>query len=103
MPNLRRDIVVVGASAGGVDAISRFVAGLPPDLDAAVLIVLHMAPAFPRVLAQRLAEIGPLPAADAIDGESICPNRVYLCVPDNHLLIAGEEIRLSRGPKENHS
>jgi two-component system chemotaxis response regulator CheB len=103
MTTLRRDIVVVGASAGGIAAISRFVSGLPADLGAAVLIVLHMSPEFPRVLAQRLAEIGALPAADAVDGETICPNRIYLCVPDSHLLIAGEKIRLSRGPKENHS
>jgi two-component system chemotaxis response regulator CheB len=103
MANLHRDIIVVGASAGGIDAISQLVRGLPPDLDAAVLIVLHMAPTFPRVLAQRLAQIGPLPAADAVDGETIRPNRIYLCVPDRHLLVAGGKIRLSRGPKENHS
>jgi len=103
MSNLHRDIIVIGASAGGIDAITRLVCGLPPDLDAAVLIVLHMAPTFPRVLAQRLAKIGSLPAADAVDGETIRPNRIYLCVPDRHLLVAGDKIRLSRGPKENHS
>jgi two-component system chemotaxis response regulator CheB len=103
MANLHRDIIVVGASAGGIDAISQLVCGLPPDLDAAVLIVLHMAPTFPRVLAERLARMGSLPAADAVDGATICPNRIYLCVPDRHLLVAGDKIRLSRGPKENHS
>src|SRR3954447_6822600 len=103
MSNLHRDIIVIGASAGGIDAITRLVCGLPPDLDAAVFIVLHMAPTFPRVLAQRLAKIGSLPAADAVDGETIRPNRIYLCVPDRHLLVAGDKIRLSRGPKENHS
>jgi two-component system chemotaxis response regulator CheB len=103
MAGKHRDIVVVGASSGGVDAINRFVAGLSPDLDAAVLIVLHMAPTFPRVMAQRLAEIGALPAAEAVDGEVIRPNRIYLCVPDRHLLIAGANVPLSRGPKESHA
>jgi two-component system chemotaxis response regulator CheB len=103
MANIHRDLVVVGASSGGLDAISRFVSHLPPDLEAAVLIVLHMAPTFPRGWAQRLAQVGPLSTADAVDGEVIRPNRIYLCVPDRHLLIAGAQIRLSRGPKENHS
>jgi len=86
-----------------VDAITRLVAGLPPDLAATVLVVLHMAPTFPRVLAERLAAVGPLPVREAVDGEVFHSNRVYLCVPDRHLLIAGTRLRLSRGPKENHS
>src|SRR3954463_14874603 len=98
-----RNIIVVGASSGGIDAITRLVAGLPADLEAAVFIVLHMAPTFPRGLAERLDAAGPLPVTDAIDGEIIRLNRVYLCVPDHHLLISGNRVRLSRGPKENHA
>jgi two-component system, chemotaxis family, protein-glutamate methylesterase/glutaminase len=99
-----RDVILVGASAGGVDAITRLVASLPADLHAAVLIVLHMAPEFPRSsFAARLNSVGPLRVAEALDGELIQKNRVYLCVPDRHLLLDGGRIRLSRGPKENHA
>lgn len=99
----RRDIVVVGASSGGLDAITQLVCGLPADLRAAVLVVIHMAPTFPPGLAERLSRMGALEVADAVDGEVIRPNRVYLCIPDRHLLIDSENIRLSRGPKENHA
>lgn len=99
----RRDIVVVGASSGGLDAIAQLVCGLPADLGAAVLVVIHMAPTFPAGLAERLSRMGALEVADAVDGEVIRPNRVYLCIPDRHLLIDGENIRLSHGPKENHA
>jgi two-component system chemotaxis response regulator CheB len=96
-----RDIIVVGASKGGVEALPQLVAGLPGDLDAAVLVVLHMAPNAPSYLAPRLDAAGPLPAAPARDGEELEAGRIYVAVPDRHLLIEGSRIRLSRGPKEN--
>jgi two-component system chemotaxis response regulator CheB len=99
----RRDIIVVGASSGGVDALSRMVAAFPADLEASVLIVLHMAPSFPRVLAERLGAAGPLPAAEAVDGETMRPGQIYVAVPDHHLLIQESKLRLTRGPRENHS
>jgi two-component system chemotaxis response regulator CheB len=104
MSRLRRDVILVGASAGGVDAITRLVASLPADLEAAVLIVLHMAAEFPRSsFADRLNAVGALRVAEAVDGERIHKNRIYLCVPDRHLLLDGDRTRLSRGPKENHA
>jgi two-component system chemotaxis response regulator CheB len=99
-----RDIIVIGASAGGVDALLRLAGGLPADLPAAVLIVLHRAADRSGLLPQILGAAGPLPAADARNGEQIRHGRIYVAPPDRHLLIEnGALLRLARGPKENHS
>lgn len=95
------DLVVIGASAGGVEALSEVVRGLPADFPAAVLVVLHF-PAdgtsmLPLILARRSA----LPAVHAQDGAEIRPGTIYVAPPDHHLLVAGERIRLGRGPREN--
>jgi two-component system chemotaxis response regulator CheB len=99
----RRDIIVIGASAGGVDALTRLAAALPKDLAAAVLMVTHMPAGSPSRLAEQLDAAGPLRAARAIDGEPIVANRIYVAVPDRHLMIEGTRIRLSRGPRESHA
>ena len=57
-----RDIVVIGASLGGVEALPQLAAGLPADLNAAVLVVQHVAPDAPNYLAERLDRAGPLRA-----------------------------------------
>lgn len=98
-----RNVIVVGASLGGVEALPRLVAGLPPDLEAAVLVVLHMAPNFPSYLAERLDQAGPLAAAAGVEGEELRPGRIYVPVPDHHLMLEGPRIRLSRGPRESHA
>jgi two-component system chemotaxis response regulator CheB len=95
------DIIVVGASAGGVEALSRLVADLPEDLPAAVFIVLHMAAhsgtALPRILDRRTK----LPVAHPYDGEPIEHGRVYVAVPDHHLIVGPGAVRVGTGPKEN--
>jgi two-component system, chemotaxis family, protein-glutamate methylesterase/glutaminase len=96
-----RDVVVVGASAGGVEALQAMVAGLPVDLPAAVLIVLHVPRNSPSALPKILSRIGPLPARHARDGERLGHGRVYIAPPDHHLLVLDDRIRLSRGPMEN--
>jgi two-component system chemotaxis response regulator CheB len=98
---LRRDVVVVGASAGGVEALARLVASLPADFPAAVLVVLHVLPGGRSVLGEILARAGRLPAATATDGARIERGRIYVAPPDHHLLLDGETLRLSRGPREN--
>jgi two-component system chemotaxis response regulator CheB len=96
-----RDIIVVGASAGGVEALSHLVTDLPDDLPAAVFIVLHMAPhtgtALPRILDRRTK----LAVGHPYDGEPIEPGRIYVAVPDHHLIVAPGVARVTNGPKEN--
>lgn len=96
-----RDIVVVGASSGGVEALSAIMAGLPADFPAAVFVVLHTSAEAPNVLAAILDRAGPLPARYAEDRERIEPGRVYVAPADRHLVIEPTRVRLTRGPKEN--
>lgn len=95
-------IIVIGASAGGVAALRTLVSQLPPDLPAAVLIVLHVG-AFPSLLPALLASSGPLPAEHAQDGQRLSPGRIYVAPPDNHLLVEEDMVRLLRSAKEHHS
>lgn len=96
------DIVVVGASAGGMEALQALVRGFPPDLPAALFIVWHMPAHSLGVLPQVLERAGPLPAAHVSDGEPIVPGRIYVAPPDRHLMLEPGRMRLTHGPKENH-
>ena len=95
------DTIVVGASAGGVQALTKLVAGLPADLPAAVFIVLHIPADSTGLLPTILARESKLPVAHAVDGEEIAPGRIYIAPPDLHLLIERRRLRLVRGPTEN--
>jgi len=95
----RRGIIVVGASWGGVDALRQLAAALPPDLPAALFIVLHMTPESPSMLPHLLARAGPLHACHPRDGEVIRNSVVYVAPPDHHMLLEDGRIRLSRGPR----
>lgn len=97
----KRDIIVIGASAGGFEAIKHLVAGLPADLDASLFIVWHMAPDTKGVLPEVLRRHGRLPASNAQDGEAIRPGHIYVAPPDHHLLLEEGHLRVTRGPKEN--
>lgn len=96
-----RDTIVVGASAGGVQALSALVAGLSRELPAAVLIVLHIPSDVPSLLPDILARDSRLEVAHAINGEKIRHGKIYVAPPDNHLLIEDSHLKLVRGPKEN--
>jgi two-component system, chemotaxis family, protein-glutamate methylesterase/glutaminase len=98
-----RDIVVIGASLGGVEALPQLVSGFPADLDAAVLIVQHMTPDAPNFLAGRLCAAGPLMAKPAVNGEPLVARRIYVAIPDHHLMIEEDRVRLTRGPRESHA
>jgi two-component system chemotaxis response regulator CheB len=98
-----RDILVIGASAGGVEALRTLVGGLPADLPASVFIVIHTAPDSPRLLAELLDRVSQLPVTYAASGDSIERGRIYLAPPNFHLLIRDGIVELSRGPKENRS
>jgi len=96
-----RDVVVVGASAGGVEALRAMVGGLPADLAAAILIVLHLPRDAPSALPRILSRSGPLPARTAFDGEPLTPGRIYVAPPGRHMLVLDHRVRLSHGPAEN--
>jgi two-component system, chemotaxis family, protein-glutamate methylesterase/glutaminase len=95
-----RDIVVVGASAGGVQALSTFAGGLPVDLPASVFVVMHIMAEARSMLAQILGRSGPLPATTAGDGERIVPGHIYVAPPGLHLLLHPGVIHLTRRPRE---
>ncbi|HKB04335.1 MAG TPA: chemotaxis protein CheB [Gemmataceae bacterium] len=96
-----RDIIVIGASAGGVDALKQVVHGLSPDLPAALFVVLHVPAHGPSVLPRILARAGHLRAIHPQDGETIRPGTIYVAPPDYHLLVKRGRVRVSRGPREN--
>jgi two-component system chemotaxis response regulator CheB len=97
----KRNIVVIGASAGGFEALKSIVKALPGNLDASIFIVWHMSAGVRGILPDVFKKLNSIPAAHARDGESILPNRIYVAPPDHHLLLDEGHIKLSRGPKEN--
>lgn len=100
-PPATRDIVVIGASAGGLTVLCELMRGLPMRFPAAVFIAVHTSADNPGVLPQILARFGPLPVAFAHDGETIERGRIYVAPPDHHLLIERDRVRVTHGPKEN--
>jgi two-component system chemotaxis response regulator CheB len=95
------DIVVVGASAGGVEALGEVVAKLPEDIAAAVFVVLHISATGTSVLPTILERRGDLQAGHAIDEEPIQHGRIYIAPPDHHMFVQPGVVRVVRGPKEN--
>jgi two-component system chemotaxis response regulator CheB len=94
-------LVVIGASAGGVEALRDLIAELPDDFPAAVLVVLHIAPAGTSVLPQILQRAGKLLASSALDGEPIVGGHIYTAPPDCHLTVEDGRIAVRRGPRVN--
>ncbi|MGW0802282.1 chemotaxis protein CheB [Nonomuraea sp. NPDC002799] len=97
----RRDIFVVAASAGGVEALRALLSEASATLPAALLVVLHIPPQGGSALASILDRAGPLQVAPAEDEENVRPGRVYVARPDHHLLLHEGALRLSRGPRQN--
>lgn len=97
----KRNIIVIGASTGGFEAIKQLVAALPADLDAAIFIVWHMSPDMMGILPQVLTQQKTLPATNALDNEPISTNHIYVAAPDKHLVLEKGLVRTTRGPKEN--
>jgi len=97
----RRDIIVLGGSAGAIEALLRLLPDLPEDLPAAVLVAIHMSALFPSRLAELLALKSNLPVEPVRDGVEIAPGRVYVAVPDLHLSVNSGTLELTHGPKEH--
>lgn len=97
----RRNIIVIGASAGGVSALQKLFAQLPGDLDASIFVVLHISAESPSTLASLIDNAGPLKAATAVDQAPILPGQVYVAPPDFHLLVKPGLVHVFKGPREN--
>src|SRR3954453_20939600 len=85
-PVVQRDVIVVGASAGGVQALQQLVADLPPELPASVLVVLHVMSSGTSVLDSILARASQLTVTRALDNEPLERGHIYVAPPDHHLL-----------------
>jgi two-component system chemotaxis response regulator CheB len=96
-----RDVVVIGASAGGVTALLELAAALPPDFPAAVCVVMHIPAHSASHLPYLLTNAGPLPASHPADGEPLRPGRIYVAPSDHHLLVEADRVLVRHGPKEN--
>jgi two-component system, chemotaxis family, protein-glutamate methylesterase/glutaminase len=101
MTRSRRDIIVVGTSAGGVEALRRFVAALPADLPCAVFVVLHIWANGESFLPAILERSGPLPALHPQHGDPIEHGKIYVAPADHHLFVEENRIAVVRGPREN--
>jgi two-component system chemotaxis response regulator CheB len=99
----QRDIIVIGASAGGVEALRQLVGGLPSTIRASIFVVLHLPASEKSRLPEILAAAGRLPAAHAKDEEPIRPGRIYVAKPNLHMLLKHDRVKLWAGPKENYS
>jgi two-component system chemotaxis response regulator CheB len=80
---LGHDIIVIGASVGGVDALPRLIGSLPANLSASVFVVLHSGPEGPGLLPEIIRKTSALPVRHAVDGEKILRARVYVARPDS--------------------
>ncbi len=96
-----RGVVAIGASAGGVEALSNLAGGLSPEFPYAYLMVLHMPAGAPSILSRIIDRKGPLPAVTAEHGAELQPGRIYVARPDHHLLVDDDRVLLSQGPTEN--
>lgn len=97
-----RDILAIGASSGGVEALRELVGGLPGDLPAAVMVVLHFPEGAPSALSRILSRSGPLEAGHPEDGDPIEDGRIYVAPSGCHMLVEDGRVRLARGPRENY-
>jgi two-component system, chemotaxis family, protein-glutamate methylesterase/glutaminase len=100
---VRRDVIVIGASAGGVEALMTLFAKLPADLAAAVAVVLHRSPVHETRLASVLGRHASLPVREAENGDALEPGVIAIAPRDQHLLVEDSRLRLSRGPREHHT
>jgi two-component system chemotaxis response regulator CheB len=98
---VRRDIIVIGASAGGLEAIKTILSAVPKDLDAAIFVVLHTANHSGSLLPAVLGRASKLPVSHPIDWERFEPGRVYIAPPGNHMLVEDGVLRILPGPREN--
>jgi two-component system chemotaxis response regulator CheB len=96
-----RDIVVIGASAGGVTALLALAKTLPADFPAPIFLVLHVSPDSPSIMPELLNAVSALEARHPANGETVRPGVIYVAPPDHHMLLEEDRVLVTRGPKEN--
>jgi two-component system, chemotaxis family, protein-glutamate methylesterase/glutaminase len=97
----KHDIIVIGTSAGGVEALMNLVGELPPELPAALFVVLHIPAQSAGLLPSILSRCGPFPAVHPTNHTQIKHGCIYVAPPDHHLLLEPGHVRVVKGPKEN--
>ena len=97
----KRDIIVIGASSGGMDALKTLLGSLPADLPAAVFVVWHVGPNSPNMLPKLLSRVCALKVTAGRNDDPIVHGTVYIAPPDRHLLVDDGRVRVTYGPKEN--
>jgi|SRR5688572_1040207 len=94
-------LVVIGASAGGLEALRSLLTGIPDTFPAAICVVLHTSPESPGVLADILNRAGQIPVSQACDHARLVAGHVYVAPPDRHLLVEPGRVRVMKGPREH--
>lgn len=97
----KKDIIVIGGSAGSGAVLRRLFADLPADLPASVFISTHVPTHSSGYLAEALRRAGGLPVAEAVDGQPIERGRAYVAAPDRHMILIDGIVRFGEGPREN--
>jgi two-component system, chemotaxis family, protein-glutamate methylesterase/glutaminase len=97
----KKDIIVIGGSAGSHSVLRQIMTDLPADIPASVFVATHVPTTSSGYLADALASAGPLPVSRAVDGQPVERSHVYAAVPDRHLLLVDGIMRLGDGPREN--
>lgn len=104
-PQARTDLVAIGSSTGGPNALTALIPQFPAEFPVPIVIVQHMPPLFTRHLAERLNALGPLRVQEGKEGERLLPGQVWIAPGDHHMTVVhkGSEfvLGLNRGPREN--
>lgn len=98
---MKKDIIVIGASAGGVEVLRTLVSELPKDFAASLFVVVHTAKSSPGLLVPILERAGSLRATYVKNRQQIQPGHIYMPFPDHHLILEHGTVCATRGPKEN--
>ena len=98
-----RDVLAVGTSAGGVEALIFLAKHFPRDFPASVLVTIHLPRHGPSSLDEVLSHAGPSPAVFAIDNDTLRKGRIYIAPPDRHLIVDDDRLSLGEGPRENNT
>jgi two-component system, chemotaxis family, protein-glutamate methylesterase/glutaminase len=98
-----RDVLAIGTSAGGVEALMFLAKHFPREYPASVLVTIHLPSHSRSMLDELLTHTGPLPAQFARDGDAVRKGRIYIAPPNRHLLLDGDRMALGEGPRENNA